>query len=257
MESTSLALDAGLADNRAQGRRWLLTQGAILFGIAILLLLVFENSRIDLDLSLQIYDPALGDFPFHHHKFFDQVLHHGMKYAAYVLVCIALVPCWLGWRGDLAWLPKRNALLAAVGMLAIPICTSLLKSLTNRHCPWDVIEFGGFAPYLGLLVPGPEGIKPGACFPAGHASAGFLWVVWAVALRPAGRFWSRLALAVGLGFGAFLGVVRILQGAHFLSHVFWAAWFAWAMSVALAAAFRAELRPGVERRETSAALEAA
>jgi membrane-associated PAP2 superfamily phosphatase len=257
MESTSLALDAGLADNRAQGRRWLLTQGAILLGIAVLLLLVFENTRIDLGLSLQAYDPVLGGFPLHHNWFFDQVLHHGLKYAAYVLVCIALVPCWLGWCGELVWLPKRNALLAAVGMLAIPICTSLLKSLTNRHCPWDVIEFGGFAPYLGLLVPGPEGLKPGVCFPAGHASAGFLWVVWAIALRPAGRFWSRLALAVGLGFGAFLGVVRILQGAHFLSHVLWAAWVAWAMSLALAAAFRVELWPGRGGLQTPDALASA
>lgn len=248
MAATSFALDPGLQLSRAASRRWLLGQTLLLAAMAALLLLVFENSRLDLDLSTRIYDPTLGDFPLHHHWLFERVLHHGMKYTAYALVCIALVPCWFGWKGELAWLPKRNALLAAVGMLAIPICTSLLKLSTNRHCPWDVIEFGGFAPYLGLLVPGPEGIKPGVCFPAGHASAGFLWLVWAVALRPSGRFWSRLALALGLGFGAFLGAVRIFQGAHFLSHVFWAAWFSWAISLVLAALFQADLRPGAGAR---------
>lgn len=229
------------AEHPAAGRRWLLGQALLLALVAALLLAVFENSRLDLDLSLALYDPALGDFPWHHQWFFERVLHHGMKYASYALICIALLPCWLGWRGELAWLPRRNALLAALGMVFIPIGVSLLKSLTNRHCPWEVLEFGGFAPYLGLLQPGPTDIKAGVCFPAGHAAAGFLWMVWGVALRPAGRLWSRLALGLGLVFGAGLGVVRLFQGAHFLSHVFWSAWFAWALSLALAALLGAEL----------------
>ncbi|HET7775833.1 MAG TPA: phosphatase PAP2 family protein [Azospira sp.] len=241
MAATSLALDPDVLLSRSGGRRWLLSQTVLLAAVAALLLLVFENSRLDLDLSGRLYDPALGDFPLHHYWLFEQVLHRGMKYASYVLVGIGMVPCWLGWKGELAWLPRRNALLAALGMVLIPIGTSLLKSATNRHCPWDVIEFGGFAPYLGLLVPGPEGIKAGACFPAGHAAAGFLWLVWAVALRPAGRGWARAALALGLLLGSGLGFVRILQGAHFLSHVFWSAWFAWAFSLALAALVRADL----------------
>lgn len=244
--ATSLPLPLAGVLERHAGRRWLLAQALLLALLAVLLLAVFENTGLDLALSQALFDPALGDFPMHHHWLFERVLHHGMKYASYALVCIALVPCWLGWKGELDWLPRRNALLAALGMVLIPIGVSLLKSLTNRHCPWDVLEFGGYAPYLGLLVPGPTDIKAGACFPAGHAAAGFLWVVWGVALRPAGRTWSRLALALGLVFGAGLGVVRLFQGAHFLSHVLWSAWFAWALSLALAALLGAELglRPG-------------
>jgi membrane-associated PAP2 superfamily phosphatase len=33
------------------------------------------------------------------------------------------------------------------------------------------------------------------------------------------------------------------QGAHFLSHVLWSAWFAWALSLALAALLRSRLTP--------------
>lgn len=245
--ATSVPLPLAGVLERYAGRRWLLAQALLLALLAVLLLAVFENTSLDLALSQALFDPALRDFPMHHHWLFERVLHHGMKYASYALVCIALVPCWLGWKGELAWLPRRNALLAALGMVLIPIGVSLLKSLTNRHCPWDVLEFGGYAPYLGLLVPGPMDIKAGACFPAGHAAAGFLWLVWGVALRPAGRTWSRLALALGLALGAGLGVVRLLQGAHFLSHVLWSAWFAWALSLALAVLLRADLGLGPGR----------
>ena len=237
--SLALPLDGPL--DRQAGRRWLQIQALGLMAMAGLLLLVFENSQLDLTVSQWLFDPALGEFPLRHHWLLDRVLHHGMKYASYALICVALVPCWLGWKGELAWLPRRNAVLAALGMVLIPICTSLLKSATNRHCPWDVVEFGGFAPYLGLLAPSVPGIKAGVCFPAGHAAAGFLWLIWAVALRPAGRGLARIALVTALSYGALLGVVRMVQGAHFLSHVLWSAWFAWALSLALAALLRAEV----------------
>lgn len=241
MEGASLGF-SWLRSRDLQAGRWLLGQSLVLLLVAGVLLLGFEQTRLDLDLSHLFYDVALADFPLRHHWLLDRVLHHGMKYASYALVCLALVPCWLGWNGELSWLPRNNALLAALGMVLIPLGTAVLKLLTNRHCPWDILEFGGYAPYVGLLQQGPADLKAGTCFPAGHASAGFLWLVWAVALRPAGRFLARVALAVGLGMGALLGGVRLLQGAHFLSHILWAAWFAWALSLSLALVLRAELR---------------
>lgn len=250
MEGASLGLPLLRHGDVQSVRRWLLGQSLLLLLLAAVLLLVFEGTRLDLDLSQFFYDPALEDFPLRHHWLLDWVLHHGMKYASYALVALALVPCWLGWNGELSWLPRRNALLAALGMVLIPLGTALLKMLTNRHCPWDIVDFGGYAPYVGLLEAGPADLKAGTCFPAGHASAGFLWLVWAVALRPAGRFRARIALGVGLGMGALLGGVRLLQGAHFLSHIFWAAWFAWALSLSLAVLVRAELRmPEASSRE--------
>lgn len=223
---------------------WYRRQALLLLGSAILILQLFEHSSLDLQVAHYFYDPALGSFPLRQHWLFDYVLHHGMKQISYVAVAGALYFCHLGWKGELAWLPRRNALLAALGMLLIPIGTTILKDLTHRHCPWDLVDFGGFAPYLTLLTAPPEGIKAGQCFPAGHASAGFLWIVWALALRPAGRRLARFGLALGLGLGGVMGLARMAQGAHFLSHTLWSLWFAWAVSLTLAVLLKAELGLG-------------
>ena len=69
-----------------------------------------------------------------------------------------------------------------------------------------------------------------------------------MALRPAGLRAARGALAVGLLAGAVLGTARMLQGAHFLSHTLWTLWLAWAASLILAVAVRAELGFGDRRR---------
>jgi len=124
-------------------------------------------------------------------------------------------------------------------MLLIPLLTVALKHLTNRHCPWDMQDFGGYAPYLSLFARAPEGIVRGVCFPSGHASGGFVWIVWGLALRA-----SRPVLAKGMLLGALLlgmamGLARLVQGAHFISHVLWSAWLAWALTIGLAAVLRA------------------
>ena len=225
-----------------QHRRWWVGQWLMLAGSALALLALFELTDVDRVLTRWFYDPATHAFPLRQHWFFDAVLHRGAKQASYVLVVACLWWCWRGWRGELAWLPRRNALLAALGMVLIPLTTTLLKHATNRYCPWDMTEFGGFAPYTGLLHALPPGLRPGQCFPAGHSSAGFLWLVWALALRPAGLRWARLGLAAGVLAGLALGGSRMAQGAHFLSHTIWTLWWAWALSLALAWAVGAELR---------------
>lgn len=222
-------------------RRWLLAQSALLFLGALLLYGTFERTDLDRRLAHALFDAELGLFPLRHSWFLEAVMHKAAKQATYVLVAASLYLCWQGWRGRLAWLPARNALLAAIGMLAIPLATSTAKLLTARYCPWDLVDFGGYAPYLGLFEAAPPGLKAGQCFPAGHASTGFLWIVWAVALKPAGPRAARAALVAGVLAGGVLGTARMLQGAHFLSHTLWTLWLAWAVSVSLAVLVRADL----------------
>ena len=222
-------------------RRWLLAQSALLFLGALLLYGTFERTDLDRRLAHALFDAELGLFPLRHSWFLEAVMHKAAKQATYVLVAASLYLCWQGWRGRLAWLPARNALLAAIGMLAIPLAISTAKLLTARYCPWDLIDFGGYAPYLGLFEAAPPGLKAGQCFPAGHASTGFLWIVWAVALKPAGPRAARAALVAGVLAGGVLGTARMLQGAHFLSHTLWTLWLAWAVSVSLAVLVRADL----------------
>lgn len=249
MPTTELAspLPAPAAPALDPSRRWLLAQGALLALSALLLFVTFEGSDLDRQLAHALFDPERGIFPLRHSWFLEAVMHKAAKQVTYVLVAASLYVCWQGWKGRLGWLPPRNALLAALGMVAIPLATSTAKLLTARYCPWDIVDFGGYAPYLHLFEAAPAGIKAGQCFPAGHASTGFLWIVWAVALRPAGVRAARLALFAALLAGGILGTARMLQGAHFLSHTLWTLWLAWAASLSLALAVRAQLAPGARR----------
>jgi membrane-associated PAP2 superfamily phosphatase len=108
------------------------------------------------------------------------------------------------------------------------------KAISSRHCPWDLDEFGGLVPYSHLLEPLPDGVKPGHCFPAGHASTGFaLMAFYFAAYALARPRAARHALLFSLAAGSVLGFGRVLQGAHFVSHVLWAGIFCWMVMLLL------------------------
>ena len=246
--SGTLAID-DKCRSLSPAQAWVAMQGLLLLLIGAAMLWVFQTTDLDRQIAHWFFDEQQGIFPLRRTWLFENLLHHSMKQASYLAVAGALYVCYLGYRGALDWLPPRNALLAALGMALIPLGITILKQLISRHCPWDMVDFGGYAPYLRLLDTPPTTIKAGVCFPAGHASAGFLWVVWGVALRPAGRGLARLGLLAGLLLGGLLGAGRMAQGAHFLSHTLWSLWFAWTLSVVLAVALGAELRLGAARRK--------
>lgn len=220
---------------------WLLGQLLLLAVSAALLLALFETSSLDLHASAYFFDPEHGVFPHRHEWLYDTVLHRGLKVLSLTAGIASVLVAIAGARGVWPRWPRRNALAAALGMVLIPCATVLLKHLTHRHCPWDLAPFGGFVPYTSLLDGIPAGYAPGQCFPAGHASGGFVWMVWGVALLPLSRRAAHAALAGGLLLGLLMGVSRIAQGAHFVSHTLWSAWLAWAVIVALVALCRVDL----------------
>jgi membrane-associated PAP2 superfamily phosphatase len=124
--------------------------------------------------------------------------------------------------------PHRRVLLfIALSLTLAPATVSSLKHVTNKHCPWDLQDYGGLLPYTRLLEASPAD-KQGRCFPAGHASAGFSLLAFYFAGRMRGNArWARLGLALGLGAGAVLGLGRMVQGAHFLTHTLWSGLVCW------------------------------
>ncbi len=124
-------------------------------------------------------------------------------------------PGWRALRRPLAYLLVATALSTAL--------VAWVKSWSNMDCPWDLVRYGGAPPYVGLFAMRPLGLARGACFPAGHASAGYAWLALyffflvgaaALALAGPGRRW-RAGPAVRLS--------QQLRGAHFLSHDLWTA----------------------------------
>ncbi|MCH3723211.1 phosphatase PAP2 family protein, partial [Campylobacter coli] len=73
--------------------------------------------------------------------------------------------------------------------------------------------------------------KAGGALPSGHAGAGYSMLTlyfagWA-AQRPGWRWWG---LAVGIAAGVGFSIVRVLQGAHFLSQTLWSAALMWLLA---------------------------
>ena len=115
---------------------------------------------------------------------------------------------------------------------------ALLKHVTNKHCPWSLDIYGGQVPYTGLFETYLSHLGTGQCFPAGHAAGGFMWFSWAMALWFIYPRLAKIILLIAIVLGLILGISRMMQGAHFFSHVLWTAWFAWFISLILAILFR-------------------
>jgi membrane-associated PAP2 superfamily phosphatase len=124
---------------------------------------------------------------------------------------------WMWRRPDLySW--RRPAVALLLSVLLSTSIVALLKSATQMDCPWDLLGYGGQRPFIDLFATRPAGLPAAACFPAGHASAGYAWVAlyfFAGAVRPR---WRIAGLCTGLAAGLVFGFAQQLRGAHFLSH---------------------------------------
>jgi membrane-associated PAP2 superfamily phosphatase len=197
-------------------------------------LLGLDRTGIDLAIAAWIYDPASHAFPLRTTFLFETILHHWTKYVVISIACLAWAGYFLTYAVPALCALRRELLFLGLGLALAPAAVSALKLISDRHCPWDVAEFGGFAPYLPLLEAAPAGLAPGHCFPAGHATTGFCLMAFYFAGRSARKpvlAWS--GLAVGLAAGLGLGFGRMMQGAHFLSHVLWSGVLCWLVLVAL------------------------
>lgn len=201
--------------------------------LAAALLLALEKTIFDSAVSGWFFDPATGGFPLHHNVALEILGHQWPKQVAFVVSLGAISTYLLSFL--LAELgPQRRLLLfLSLALTLAPLSVTLLKHFSVRHCPWSLREFGGFAPHLSLFDAAAPGL-PGHCFPGGHASAGFCLLAFyfaGLALRnrtlALGGLWS------GLASGMALGMVRVAQGAHFISHNLWSGLICWLVILAL------------------------
>ncbi len=204
------------------------------FGLPALLmaaLLFGEPSGLDFALSRQFYEPGIG-FVGRHSWLLEDFLHDRVKQLVIVIGVLAIVGFLLSllptrlapWRRSLGYL-----------VLALGLSTSIvtpLKTLTGVHCPWSLTEFGGAETFTPLLSERAPALKPGRCWPGGHASAGFSLLALFFVLRDRRPRVARVALAVALGLGTVMSAGRVMQGAHFFSHNLWTLLFDWTICLA-------------------------
>jgi len=133
------------------------------------------------------------------------------------------------WRRPLAYLATASA--AGAGVVA------WIKHWSNVDCPWDLARYGGTHAWLGLFQARPPTWGRGICFPAGHASAGYMWVAlffFFVQVKPE---WRGRGLAVAVAAGLLFGAAQQLRGAHFLSHDLASFLLCWGVALLLHAVF--------------------
>ncbi len=199
-----------------------------------MILLALETTRLDAVLSGWFYDAASGGFPLRYNTFLEVVAHQWAKGLVVVIACAVIAMLLMSYViRELA--PQRRLLLfLSLSLTLAPLTVALLKAASVRHCPWSLLEYGGFAPHLTLFDLAPADLVSGHCFPAGHASTGFCLLAFHFAGRALGNeTLARLGLAVGIAAGLALGLGRIAQGAHFASHVLWSGLVCWTVIAVL------------------------
>jgi membrane-associated PAP2 superfamily phosphatase len=219
-----------LERNVAVDRPFLLHGVVIPAGLALVAFAI-QSSGLDERVAAAFFDPVARTFPVRGWALLETLGHRVAKSAIIGLwLLLASAACTSAFFPRLR---KHAAIIrSTVAAMALgPMIVVALKGLTAYRCPWDLAQFGGMASYAsGWIVPRADA---GHCFPSGHAAGGFSLIALFFAGRAAGdRGLQRAGLAAALVAGSLFSLVRITQGAHFLSHNLWSAaidWFAAAL----------------------------
>lgn len=194
------------------------------------LLLLLDPTAVDFALARLFYVPGVG-FIGRRSYWLEDILHDRAKQAV-ILLSVLFVA---GFLASL-FFPKLREWRRSLGcvVLSMALTTSIvtpLKMVTAVHCPWSLSEFGGSETYTPLLSARAETLKPGLCWPGGHASTGFSLLALFFFLRDRYPHGARIALGFALGLGTVFSLGRMMQGAHFLSHNIWTLFFDWVICV--------------------------
>ena len=206
----------------------------VAFGVPLALALLAwlaSHSGLDVAVTDLFYDAESARFPAHDSYWLELLGHRVAKLLIWAVALALLASAFATERSRRSPNERRAILLALLAMALGPMLVSALKHSTGHHCPWDLRTYGGFADVSHAWF--VSSAEAGHCFPSGHASAGFalisLYFLGHAIDRP--RV-AHIGLLVALLAGTAFSAVRVVQGAHFLSHNLWAAaidWFAAAL----------------------------
>ncbi len=201
---------------------------AVSFLAAALIFYVFPE--LDIRFSMFFYDPVsrfyLADAAF------CRWIYESIEIVTIVFVVLAVLIL------AAIWIQKKNRfglsarhLIYLLAVLAIGpglIVNLVLKDNWGRARPYDVIQFGGTSAFTPAFVISSE-CHNNCSFVSGHAAMGFYFIAFGF-LYPKRR--NLLFLLAGI-YGTVVGLVRILQGGHFLSDVVFAFFIIYAVSAVL------------------------
>jgi len=194
---------------------------------------VFSILKIDFTITDFIYRFQGNAWAWKYTLITQDVLHKGGKWLSLAMGLVTLLLLILSTVVTRLKAYRTPLLYLFSATLLSTLLVATIKHLVNMECPWDLVRYGGERDFIGLLSIRPSSMPTSACFPAGHASAGYTWIAcyfFFAAIRP---HWRWAGLAVGIGLGLTFGITQQLRGAHFLSHDLWTVMICWTVSIVL------------------------
>lgn len=206
-------------------KKWHCAPGClVLFAVAAILFSLYPQA--DLEFSNLFY-AGHGYFPAND-WWIVKAVYHGTPWLGRLFFFIAIAASLLAivkptmisrrhWR--------RAAAVFSIVILGIGLVVHVfLKDGMGRPRPRDVQIFAGSTAYVPVFSPS-EFCQKNCSFVSGHAAVGFaLMSVGLLGIRRRRQFW----FLVGLTAGGLIGLVRIMQGGHFLSDVVFSLVSIWA-----------------------------
>ncbi|MDR2883736.1 MAG: phosphatase PAP2 family protein [Deferribacteraceae bacterium] len=193
-------------------------------------LLFHANPQWDIEFSNLFYTPS-DDF-YMADRWWAYGIYRGVHIATAAVIAILalfIIATVLTHNDKLFSITRKAAIYMLIVMILGPGLTvnTLLKDNVGRARPAHVTEFGGdliFTPAFEIS----NQCDNNCSFVSGHAAFGFYWV--ALALLATSAVWKRrwIALTAVLGIG--IGLVRVIQGRHFLSDVIFSFFFVYAVA---------------------------
>jgi len=183
---------------------------------------------LDLDLSQRFYDPVTRDWPASEQPLLFLSYQWGPIFSA-VAAFWALFHLFASYLHPRFWAKRAVSLFVLLSILIGPVLVvnGLVKETWRRPRPRDTVQFGGTHEFRRVLEFGQREYR-GKSFPGGHASAGFVLVLFYFLWKRQRPKMAGLALLFGIGWGSWLSYVRIAAGGHFLSdnlYAFGLNWF--------------------------------
>lgn len=191
------------------------------FFLLAAILLIEKYTCLDLLIQQHFYRPESRDWIITPmlHKQLTFIFYKGLK----ILLALTAAGCLISLIASLKY-PflhpyRKPAFIMLLSIIFVPLIVASAKYITNVYCPYQLNLYNGLYPFVRILDPYPDWFvqpKPGRCFPAGHATAGFAFMALYYC------FQTRRSRLLGLMAGTFLGLIagayQMLRGQHFLTH---------------------------------------
>lgn len=186
-----------------------------------------ELAGIDLGVADWIYHWSGDTWSLQDSWVTRELIHDGGRTLIGVMIVVVILLYGGTWLFPALRTSRRGLSYLVVSTLTAALVINVLKQITHVYCPWDLQRYGGQFAYTGMFDFDSWSTRQGACFPAGHASAGFAWFGLYYLAREYRSGWQWPIFGCVMLLGLVFGTGQQLRGAHFISHDWWTAGLCW------------------------------